>query len=193
MKKTNKVTPTPTSVPRWLIVTLGILASVVVVSFLFSALGVNPTTQPPIAQKPTPTSAPSGMSLPSQWKWDRIDNEGENIGKLIKQNSDTVQPTVLVIKSTTNEKDPKSYIDSLVEGLKQTVAVNVLKDTEKKDGKSYRRSLQMQYTNGNDTIAVVQVISVNGKTVRTVTASYNPNSPDKNLAGEVESLVSKLQ
>lgn len=169
---------------------------IIVIIVIIAILGIIIASKPimtALSPAPTPTMAPKNtLSLPKNWKWETIEDTEKNVGKLIKINNDTVQPSIVIIESTTTEKDPKAYVNKLIEGLKQTVAVTLTKDTESKTQNPYERALELWYMNGADKIAVKQLIVIDNGNVRTITASYNLNTKDNALEKEIQELLSQL-
>lgn len=122
---------------------------------------------------PTPTLIPITITSASGWK-QVVPPTKDVVLKLEKEASAGMKPTIVVITSTTAEKDIPTYVDSLIKGAQSAIPTLVfpINTSQEKDG-FYIRTVSGYFMNGANKINNTQQIYVKEGTVYTVTASFD--------------------
>ena len=111
--------------------------------------------------------------LPTGWKEVATQNSIEK--KYEKNTKATVKPTIVLLVSSLEKRDPKVYLQNLIEGTKATLPTLIIEadDSSETDG-LYTRIIVGYYYSGSQRIDIRQQISVQDNSVYTITASTDP-------------------
>lgn len=111
--------------------------------------------------------------IPAGWKAVATQNSVEK--KYEKNTKATVKPTIVLIISSLEKREPKEYLQTLIAGTKATLPTLIIEadDSSEADG-LYTRIITGYYYSGNQRIDIRQQISVQDNSVYTITVSTDP-------------------
>jgi len=121
--------------------------------------------------------------LPIGWK--DITPKKVAAKKYAKKSSANIKPTVVLIVSEKNNKDPKQYVTELIKGTKSVIpSLEITSDNSSEIEGLYTRIIVGTYMTGDQLVDIRQQISVQDNSVFTITASTDPTET-KTLEKEI--------
>lgn len=156
---------------------IAFVIGVVILVIVFSIAFYSSKKKSELTKKAASTQMESKVELPASWSL-----LGDTAGaeqKAEKKTENGFKPTVVLIKSKTQEQNPEEYIEKLIQGAKSALpTLQITNDVKTQRDGFTARVMQGNYYNGNEKIYLKQTVLMKGEDVYTLTGSYNTQDGD---------------